>query len=97
MNDKKFREAFEAMKPKKTEVWLVGTDDGWSGIYINGKRVHENHGISIRDFMDHLQSAGLAKDVDFKDGWLQGEEANIIMEDLGGLPDDFKNIEDNVS
>ena len=86
----------EKRMSKKTVVWLVGTDDGWSGIYIDGKRVHENHGISIRDFMDHLQTAGLAQDVDFKSGYLQGEEANVIMEDLGGLPDDFKNIEDNV-
>lgn len=89
-------ELIEAATPKTT-VWLVGSDNGWDALYINGKAVCQNHGISIRDFMDHLQETGLAKDVDFKSGYVDGKEANREIEDLGCMPDNFSEIEDSVS
>ena len=82
---------------KKTTVWLVGSDDGWDALYIDGKAVHQNHSIRVREFMEHLQEAGLAKDVDFRSGYVEGEEANRKMEDLGCMPDNFSEIEDDVS
>lgn len=84
-------------QPLKTTVWLVTTDDGWSAIYINGKSAYQNHGISIRDFVLAIQKAGLAEDVDFKDGFIDNEEALQKMAYLGCMPDDFSEIENDVS
>lgn len=84
-------------KGVKGQVWLIGTDDGWSAIYIDGKAVYQNHGISISDFMKCLKEAGLAKDLEFADGYASGEKADQICEDLGCLPDNFTDIEDCVS
>lgn len=77
---------------KKTEVQLVSLDDGWVGIYINGKLVHQNHDLSVRVFMHHLQSIGLAKDIDFKDGEPESEEADQRIQDMGELPENFADI-----
>lgn len=85
------------MAAKKTKVWLVGSDDGWDALYIDGKAVFQNHSISIHTFMEYLQEAGLAKDVEFCSGSVSGDEANRKLEDLGCMPDSFADIEDDVS
>ena len=82
---------------KKQDVWLVGTDDGWEGLYVDGKAVYQNHRISVRDFVLTLQEHDLALDVDFRDGYVAGEDANRAIEDAGCLPDNFSDIEDNIS
>ena len=84
-------------RPKKTVVWLVGTDDGWSALYIDGKAVFQNHGITIRDFVSLLEDHDLIKDFVFKDGYASGEKADEICANLGQLPDNFGEIEDCVS
>jgi hypothetical protein len=59
--------------------------------------VFQNHSISIHTFMEYLQKAGLAKDVEFCSGSVAGEEANEKLCNLGCMPDNFSEIEDDVS
>ncbi len=80
------------MTKRKREVWLVGTDDGWDGLFIDGVSAYQDHRISIRDFMAALHEAGLAKDVDFRIGYVTGE-ANRKIEDLGRFPDLLKDVD----
>ncbi len=82
---------------RKVKVWLIGSNDVWDALYIDGKAVFQNHSISIHSFMEYLQGAGLAKDVDFSTGSVTGEGANEKLESMGAMPDEFSEIEDDVS
>lgn len=77
---------------KKVEVYLVGTDDGWDGIYINGVAVYQDHHISIRDFMAVLAEHNVLKGVVFKSGFVAGREANEEVQANGALPNNLAEI-----
>lgn len=74
----------------KTDVIDYSTDDGWHGLYIDGRLVLEDHRISISDFVDFLHAAGLALDVNFRAYATSQKEERRITEE--GFPDNVDDL-----
>lgn len=67
-------------------VVLVSADD-WEGIYLDDFLVDESHRFNARDVIEILGDKVIS-DVQFY--WIN----QTYMEDLGSLPDKFKDIEE---
>lgn len=55
-----------------SEIFFVTNYDDWEGLYINGKRVMQNHNLSGGEVIEMLAKHGLiqGKVVEVDDEWL---------------------------
>lgn len=66
-------------------VCIVGNDDDWEGIYINGRLANEGHRVAVRDVLDAVKGKTLI-DYEYRTcdrQWLY---------DHGNLPDDLERV-----
>lgn len=64
------------------------TSDDWEGLYINGKLHHENHRITAKQLVAILANNGVK---------IEGLRIDDdYMEDLGNLPKQFDEIDQNM-
>lgn len=73
------------------DIKLVSIEDGYEGLYVDGKLVYQNHYINVGEFVCFLQSRGLLSDIQFDDPFLT-EESDAKVKDAGGFPEDFSDL-----
>lgn len=70
---------------EKASVCIVGNDDDWEGLYVNGRLIVEGHSLDARDILDALRGK-----------MLTDHESRICdrqwLHNHGNLPDDLARV-----
>jgi hypothetical protein len=72
-------------KPKPLPTVTIAETDDWVGLYINGKLVHENHGITMEEQLDYM---GVEyRQVFVSDDWMEKEGVSTFPDNEEDLPE----------
>ena len=66
-------------------VYVTNDEGDWCGVYIDGKQVHEGHGIPIREWLEILNSLGHETDE-----W----DGTEYTKKFGSLPMELEDLKD---
>lgn len=67
-------------------VRLISLEDGWEGLYVNGRLMIQKDYITPAELMECLQEAGLLNGIDFQERVLNQEQLETVHS-KGGFPE----------